>query len=155
MVTAKGVGASIVDCAALILLAGDCSTILDLTPSDLPWENALEQGVLGGLSSMNKEGKGFMTGFWSAEARAGDDYLNTLYKDDSPWVKYPVEIATNAIIQGSVGRFGGKGFSAGLFSGGTAKALSLSLGELENGNPEKTVAVHLPRANPHGLKIIA
>ena len=86
---------------------------------------------------MNKAGKGFMTGFWSAEAKAGDSYLNGVFADDSPWIKYPAEIATNAIIQGSVGRFGGKDFSAGLFSGGTAKALSLSLGELENGNPEK------------------
>ena len=108
------------------------------TPKNWYWEATdLEKGVLGGLSSLNKEGKGFMTGFWSATAKAVDDQLNAAYKDDSPWVKYPAEIATNAMIQGSVGRFGGKDFSAGLFSGGTSEALSLSLGELENGNPEK------------------
>ena len=108
------------------------------TPQSWNWEEKdLEQGILGGLGSINKEGKGFMTGFWSAEARAGDSYLNGVFTGDSPWIKYPAEIATNAIIQGSVGRFGGKDFSAGLFSGGTATALSLSLGELENGNPEK------------------
>jgi hypothetical protein len=107
-------------------------------------ENALEQGVIGGLGSMNKEGKGFMTGFWSAEAKAGDSYLNGVFADDSPWVKYPAEIATNAMIQGSVGRFGGKDFSAGLFSGGTSEALSLSLGELESGNPGKGPSVAGP-----------
>ena len=110
------------------------------TPIKWNWEeNALEQGVLGGLSSMNKEGKGFMTGFWSAEAKTLDNDLNGVYQKDlnSAWERYPSEIGTNAIIQGSVGRFGGKDFSAGLFSGGTAGVLNLAIGALE-GNPEKT-----------------
>jgi hypothetical protein len=106
--------------------------------SNWSWEEKdLEQGVLGGLSSTNKEGKGFMIGFWSAEAKIGDDYLNGELKDYSPWIKYPAEVGINAIIQGSIGRFGGKNFSAGLFSGGTAQALNFGLGELDNGNPEK------------------
>jgi hypothetical protein len=123
-------------------------------PKEWNWkEKDLEQGVIGGLSSVNKEGKGFMTGFWSAEAKAGVQFLDQYYDghDHNPWERYPLRAFSNGLVQGAIGRFGGKMFSAGLFAGAEAQVLNDALGGFED-NPEKVNSATGPVNN--GFKLL-
>ena len=107
--------------------------------------DSLAQGVISGLGSMNKHGKGFMTGFWSAESSAITSAAENKWADEifgkNPtwWEKDIVGVAEKGIAGGAVSRFGGKLFNAGLFSGAGAEALSDGAFGMEEllGNPEK------------------
>jgi RHS repeat-associated protein len=114
------------------------SAPLSWNPLEKGLATGLEQGVVGGLTSMNKEGKGFMKGFWAAGAKVGIGVLDKYYDTNvtSSWGRYPLRMATNALIQGSIGRFGGKTFSSGLFAGAESQVLNDTLGAMEH-NPEK------------------
>jgi hypothetical protein len=89
--------------------------------------NTVAKGVLGGLGSMNKYGKGFMTGFWSAEATAGSNIVDYDLKTYDPsgkgFVNDALGVAARGILGGAAARFGFKTFSSGLFTGGASEFL--------------------------------
>ncbi len=105
----------------------------------------LEKGIMGGLTGMNRHGKGFMTGLWNAEAKVATQTAESWFDSNvpNPWARYPLRTLTSAAVQASVGRFEGKGFSAGLFAGGEGRALNDLLGGMEH-NPEKANAASSP-----------
>ena len=100
----------------------------------------LAKGVLGGLGSMNKHGKGFMTGFWSAEATAASSFIDNELKYENPsgagFENDAFGVAAKGILSGSAARLGFKTFSSGLFTGLMSEASqdAISAGQ---GNPEK------------------
>jgi hypothetical protein len=95
----------------------------------------LAQGIVGGLGSMNKGGKGFMPGFWSAESKTATDYFNR----QDRWIA----IAEDGVVGGAASRFSGKTFSSGLFTGAAAQALSAGISWMEK-NPEKAPSTSGP-----------
>ncbi len=82
----------------------------------------LAKGIVGGLGSMNKQGKGFMTGFWSQEVNVATADLNqwitkNWLKGDSPYLQDSA-LGTAAGLMGGVGSYlAGKTFASGLFTG--------------------------------------
>ena len=100
------------------------------------------KGVLGGLGSMNKHGKGFMTGFWTAEATAlssaVDTGLKKTYPDDIVGNDI-VGVAAKGVLSGAAARFGFKTFSSGLFTGAGSEFLQDILPNQMN--PEKPLSL--------------
>jgi hypothetical protein len=100
----------------------------------------LAKGILGGLGSMNKHGKGFMTGFWSAEATAASTFVDNELKFNNPsgrgWENDAIGIAAKGVFSGAAARFGFKTFSSGLFTGLASEGFQDAFAALK-GNPEK------------------
>jgi len=98
------------------------------------------QGVVGGFGSMNKYGKGFMNGFWSAEAKMVTNILNNDQKDWKWWEKDPATIGEGGIINGAVVRFSGKPFSSGVFPGLASPTLSIIVTLIDPSNKKPSTA---------------
>ena len=86
------------------------------------------KGVVGGLGSMNKHGKGFMSGFWSQESDVIASNLND--RIVQKWLKnhsnnwQDVALAASGGLMGGVkSRLGAKTFATGLFTGAASAFL--------------------------------
>ena len=105
---------------------GSLYTPVQGTPNWYLW-NTVAKGILGGLGSMNKHGKGFMTGFWNAEATAGSsiiDYdLKTDFASGAGLENDALGVVARGILSGAASRFGFKTFSSGLFTGAATEFL--------------------------------
>ena len=106
--------------------------------------NSAAKGILGGLGSMNKHGKGFMTGFWSAEATAGSTFVDYDLKTYDPsgagFVNDALGVAARGMMGGAAARFGFKTFSSGLFTGAGSEFLQDVVPNLNN--PEKPLSLN-------------
>jgi hypothetical protein len=89
---------------------------------------------------MNKYGKGFMNGFWSAEAKMVTNILNNDQKDWKWWEKDPATIGEGGIINGAVVRFSGKPFSSGVFPGLASPTLSIIVTLIDPSNKKPSTA---------------
>ena len=92
---------------------------------------------------MNKHGKGFMTGFWTAEATALssaiDSSLKKAYPNDTVGNDI-IGVAAKGVLSGAAARFGFKTFSSGLFTGGASEFLQDVLPNPSN--PEKPLSLN-------------